>query len=364
VAKIDHNKARTILQNQFAEAEQLSLRPDQLAFPKLSKDLKQSFDVIFNSSTQAFREVLLGCLLARMINKKSDIRLPYVSQGLFAFNGRDLDEKVVNPFLKEKQIPSSKGPYLNVFRRQVQFDNDTRQRVRDKAGYDAFLTILAVAEKANQAQAEQILLYTLLRFILLREASVIALAQVHRISLPQYQVLVDSLLETQSGGLMPVLLVVAMFRAIKDTFDLDWKIEFQGINVSDRASGTAGDVIIFRKELLLMAVEVTERPVDKARVVATFRTKIAPQGINDYLFLVNLHLIEDEAKEQAQQYFAQGHEVNFVDLRTWIQTSLAIIGGKGRSFFNEHLQKLLADDQVSRQLKVGWNAAIEKITSL
>jgi hypothetical protein len=113
-----------------------------------------------------------------------------------------------------------------------------------------------------------------------------------------------------------------------------------------------------------MAVEVTERPVDKARVVATFRTKIAPQGINDYLFLVNLHLIEDEAKEQAHQYFAQGHEVNFVDLLTWIKTSLAIIGVKGRSFFNEHLQQLLSDDQVPRQLKVGWNAAIEKITSL
>jgi len=112
-----------------------------------------------------------------------------------------------------------------------------------------------------------------------------------------------------------------------------------------------------------MAIEVTERPVDQARVVSTFRTKIAPAGITDYIFLVNLDLIEDAAIRQAEQYFAQGHEVNFVDIRGWILNCLVTIGQRGRDAFNAHLQEALSAASTPQQIKAAWNSAIAAITS-
>jgi len=95
--------------------------------------------------------------------------------------------------------------------------------------------------------------------------------------------------------------------------------------------------------------------------VDTFATKIAPAGLADYVFLVNIRLIPAEAKEQAERYFAQGHEVNFVDIRGWISDSLATVGVKGRSLFNAHLQGLLEGEGIPQQLKAAWNGAIQSM---
>jgi len=80
----------------------------------------------------------------------------------------------------------------------------------------------------------------------------------------------------------------------------------------------------------MLAAEVTERLVDRARVVATFNTEIIQTGIQDYLFFG-----DPDAEAQANQFFAQGHEINFVDLPNWIHVAIATIGRDGQqSFFN------------------------------
>src|SRR5271157_1327940 len=101
---------------------------------------------MFQSTTQAYREVLLGCSIARIQDRRINVRLPYINLGEGAFNGRTLDERVVNPFLQANRIPSSRGPYLGVFRRSVRFDQSTRTGVRDKDGYDSFLALIAYLE--------------------------------------------------------------------------------------------------------------------------------------------------------------------------------------------------------------------------
>jgi len=362
MARIDYDKARELLASGLRTAEKAFVDG---AEPAVNQFLIPDTNLVFSSATQAYREVLLGCLLVRIADKDADMRLPYVSQGPKAFPGRDLDERVINPFLQENQIPGSKGPYLNVFRRQVKFDAGTRDGLRDKAGYDAFLRILdhLEAERSDQ-RLRDLLIYLLYRFVLLREESNIPLARIHRLSLRQYGSLIERLLQTPSGGLLPVLVVASMLRAIKDTFELDWAIDCQDINVSDRSARAGGDITVSRGGSVLMAVEVTERAVDEARVVSTFRTKIAPAGIADYIFLVNLELIEDAAIRQADHYFAQGHEMNFVDIRGWILNSLVTIGQSGRASFNERLQEALSAGATPQQVKAAWNSAIGAITSV
>ncbi len=357
---ISHDIAHELLNQTFQTVENEIFDGST---PTVTPEIKTAFDRIFASTTQAYRETLLGCLVAKIQDTEINIRQPYVDQGPHAFSGRSLDERVINPFLRSKRIPISNGPYLSVFRRSVQFDSRTRDGLRDKEGYDAFLTILDVIE-SNPERAKLILLlqYILFRFVQLREESVVPLSRIQRISLEQYGVLISGLLSTPSGGRFPVFLVVAIFRTVKTVFNLDWEISYQGINVADKASGAGGDITIRSNGEIFLAAEVTERTIDQSRVLTTFNTKIASSGIKDYLFFVKPSNVTSEARTQAHQYFAQGHEVNFLEIKDWIVNCLALVGTEGRVVFNKNLLELLDSTDIPKALKVAWNDQIQNIT--
>ncbi len=358
---IDYQTARGLLETEFPKAERWLL---QGSSPTVPEQFKATCSILFASKTQAFREALLGCLVARLQDKDINIRQPYVRQGPNAFSGRSLDEKVINPFLQDKRIPSSRGPYLSVFRRSVEFSKPTREGIRDQDAYDTFLKALAHIESISEDSAFITLLnYLLLEFAKLRERSEIEIVHIQRLSLEQFGSLVTSLLGIPSGGRFPLLLSVATFQAINETFDLDWNINWQGINVADAASGAGGDITVTKAGITIVAAEVTERPIDRARVLTTFNNKIAPSAIGDYLFFVRLPGVSEDAKQLARHYFAQGHEINFLEIKDWILMVLAAIGKNGRQAFNQCLVTLLDDPDIPSGLKVAWNEQVSNIAS-
>ncbi len=356
---IDYGEARKILEILFEEAEEDS-RQSQIA--KVTKIVEEASEILFESKAQSYREALLGCALARRMDQDIDITLPYMNLGKDAFNGRTLDERVVNPFLHDHEIPSSKGPYLASFRRSVAFTPETQRGVRDKEAFGAMLTIIDQLQAGDEDDAEAYILHLLNKFIELREKSEITLAHIRRLSIDQYAQLIGKLLDTPSGGLLPVLLTVATFTALKEVYELPWKIEFQGINVADAASGAGGDVTVYIEGKPLIAVEVTERTIDESRVRSTFRSKILPNKIEDYLFLFSGDEPSDEARERARSYFAQGHEVNFVPLPPWIMTFLTTLGSDGRGIFTECIIEALNKRDVSASIKVAWNEIVRELT--
>ena len=319
--------------------------------------------MLFASTTQAYREVLLGCIIVRLLDASVSVRLPYAKLGDYAYSGRALDENVINPFLRHQKIPCSKGPFLSVFRRSVRFDASTRTGLRDKTGYDAFLSTMEVIEKAGTAALTEILKYHLHCFIQLRESSHIEIQRLKRISLVQCEYLIGELLKIPSGGRFPVFLIVSTFQAIKNVYCLDWEIDFHGINVADKAAGASGDVTIRSKGKVFLAAEITERIVDRERVVATFDTKIAPKSIEDYLFLVLEKSQDPAGLEQARKYFAQGHEVNFLEIKNWMVSILSILGSHGRSVFLNWLADYLDNVDIPKVLKVAWNDTMQHIAA-
>jgi hypothetical protein len=139
----EQEELAAVLERSFARAEKAFLEQEP---PHVTSTFAGHCDPVFGSKTQAYREVLVGCLLTRIQDKTKDIRLPYVKLGANAFSGRSLDERVVNPFLRANSIPRSKGPYLSVFRRSVRFDESTEAGLKDKSGYRAFLGLLSIIE--------------------------------------------------------------------------------------------------------------------------------------------------------------------------------------------------------------------------
>lgn len=357
MAALDYDRAALLLKELFAEAEQ---HFQNKTVPPIDVEIAKTADTIFASATQAYREVLLGCGLARMLDPSINIRRPYVGQGDDAFNGRTLDERVINPFLHDRMIPCSKAPYLSAFRRNVQFDPETAKGLRDKEGYTALLNYIAVLEKANPVLARNLVVYLLYRFVILRDAANIPLSRIHRLSLEQYDALIGRLLQAQSGGLIPVLLTVAMLQTIKACFGLTWKIVWQGINVADKASGAGGDITVTQDGNTVLAIEVTERPIEKARVVSTFSTKIVRAGIADYLFVYARSSPTDEAREAARTYFSQGHEINFLQVQEWIVNNLGTIGGRCRAIFTQEILNMLDSKEVPAAVKVTWNDVLRE----
>lgn len=145
---------------------------------------------------------------------------------------------------------------------------------------------------------------------------------------------------------------------------MDWDIDYQGINVADSQSGVGGDITITQNDRIVFAAEVTERPLELSRVVSTFNTKIAPLGIENYLFFIRPEKLSEEARQQGRQYFAQGHEMNFLEIKTWVLMSLASMGKRGREMFNSHLLALIGNASIPRALKVAWNDSITAITTV
>jgi len=337
MAVLDYTKATIILAELFQEAEAAFSNKQT---PPAAPEIARAADALFASGTQSYREVLLGCGLARILDRSINIRCPYMNQGENAFNGRTLDERIINPFLLDRMIPCSKGPYLAVFRRSVELRPATASGLRDKTGYAAMMEYLAALEGADEIDTKALVLYLLYRFVMLRDASNILLFRISRLSLEQYRALVTKLLQVQSGGLIPLLLAVAMLRTIQLCYSLDWEIEWQGINVADKASGAGGDIIVKEKNAVILAIEVTERPIEESRVISTFNTKIIRSGIEDYLFIYSSSLPSDSARQVAKTYFSQGHEINFLQIQEWIVNNLGTVGAKCRSIFTREIIKL------------------------
>jgi len=245
----------------------------------------------------------------------------------------------------------------------VSFTEETRRGLRDTAVDDAMLAFIELLRAAGTQDEQRELAILLLHFfVALRDASNVTLARIARLSLDQQRRLVEALLDTPSGGLLPVLLAVALFQTLNECHALGWEVEWQGINVADRASGAGGDITIKKDGETHLAIEVTERTVERARVVSTFNTKISRNAIRDYLFLVTREPPAD-AKEAAGQYFGQGHDVSFLDIKTWIFQVLGTIGTDCRQLFTRKFLDLLDQRTVPAALKVRWNALVQGLVA-
>lgn len=127
--------------------------------------------------------------------------------------------------------------------------------------------------------------------------------------------------------------------------------------MADSATGAAGDITLSLGARPLLGVEVTERTVDRGRVRDTFESKIAPAGLQDYLFLVTTPPSADSF-EFTRKLFAQGSAVNILDIREWAKNILATAGSEACSAFADQLRTLLEGRELPVRLKLFWNRCI------
>ncbi len=352
---LDYSEAARVLESAFQGVDGQSVDVPFIDAPALLASL----ELVFASKTGSYREALLGVVLATIVAPDADVTKPYVSQGADAFNGRTLDERVVNPFLGSVRIPRTSGPYLNVFRRQVQFTAATTDKVRDKKGFAAMLAIVDAVQGADSIFRMQLLNECLRRFAVLRDAATVAVERVERLSFDQWRALVEQLLATQSGGLLPVVLVQAGLESLGLLTGGTWRVMTQGINEADAARGAGGDITTRAGQQVLDVLEITERPIGAERVSSTFQNKMMPNGLRDYQFIAPTATVSPQAKLEAERYLAQGHEVEFADTFGWLSSLLVVLGPRGRRLFMNRLVELLGP--VPTRIRIAWNLALAAV---
>jgi hypothetical protein len=356
--KIDRKAATALLAEVFQMAEDDFREGATVSVPTAAK---ASTERLFASKTRAYREALVGCVIAHILVPEIDIRLPATAHGEHAFSGRSLADYVVAPFLRGRAVPiSASSPYLSSLRGGARFIPGGEPRIQDdQEGFDALVAIVDYVRSLNSEQSRTYLRYLLRQFIELRESGNIPLKKIAKPNLNQLGNLIDELLTVKSGGRIPALLAVAMFQTVSECHKLGWRVDFQGINVADKASGAVGDITIQKDGAILLGVEVTERAVDQARVTLIFDQKVSPGALSDYLFITTTEP-ENSAIIAARKYTGVGHEMNFVPLAPWLKYNLATIGQSCRAIFQSKMVDLLRAPGVPAEVRVAWNSKMDK----
>lgn len=355
--QIKSKDATTLLSDIFALAEDDYRESTRINLPTAATAATER---LFSSPTQAYREALVGCAIARILNQSIDIRLPATESGEDAFSGRSLADHAVTPFLRDRAIPISASPYLSSLRGGAKFTKGGAPRIqRDKEGFDALVAVVDYLRVLDADAAKAYLRYLLRCFIQLREAGNITLKRIAKPNLEQLRRLVTGLLTVKSGGRISALLATALFQTISECHALRWDVEFQGINVADKASGAVGDITISKDGTTVLGVEVTERPIDQDRVTLTFDQKISPNGLADYLFITTA-MPTDNAIETARNYTGVGHEMNFVPLAEWLIHNLATVGSSCRALFQSKMIELLEAQGTPAEIRVAWNDKMDE----
>jgi hypothetical protein len=355
-----HDNARVLIAGAFTEAED-DFRDGKVV--SLPADVMAAIDRMFASKTQAYREAFVGCVVTRLVDESVDVRYPATAHGENSFSGRSVSDKVVAPFLQSKRVPVSVSPYLSALRGGAKLIPGGQPRIqRDQAGFDALVSAVAYLIDATPDETRTLLRRLLREFIQLRESANIGLKRTARPSVSQLDRIAGALLKVKSGGRIASFLTIAMFQALSDRFQLNWDVEFQGINVADKFTGAVGDVTVKKDGAIVLGVEITERPIGKARVSLVFEDKVSPAGLTDYLFVTTAKP-EADAMEAARNYTAVGNDMNFVDLRAWLHNLLATIGPSGRLHFQNRLIEQIAETNVPAELKLAWNDALEAAIS-
>lgn len=354
---IDYAIAKTMLAELFVatEAEYNERRPIAV-----EDEVSAASETVFRSASQGYREALLGCAIARLLDATSNIRFPYIQQGDNAYNGRTLDEEVINPLLVEKMIPCSRGPYLSMFRRDFKFIDEKVHGVRDKTSFRAFLGYIAFLEQADEQRIEVLIKHLIQRFLELRERENVPIFRIARLSVEQFKVVFDDMLQVPSGGFIPMMFTIAMIKTIKECYNLPWAISWQGINVADRALDESGDITVRVGEEIFLAIEVTEREIGQDRVTSTFNTKILRNGIEDYLFIYSTATPTEGALRVSQAYFAQGHDINFYQIRDWLVHNMSVMGSRCRTVFIDEVVRLLGERGTPARVKIAWNEIVRR----
>lgn len=245
-------------------------------------------DRLVDSKVVSIRYAVVTQILGKIADSNRSLLYLQSSSGeKGAWNARSFCDAVIVPWVSENQnvIGTSKEPYANkpLRRKKLELQMDD---VRDKEKWRwlvEFFLELEVLSPNELKKAFRRILGALARKM---ERQSIKYPKLSRVSLPSLLDALGEFLNSSSAGLRPLAVTAALLKVLGEGFSLFLKVESQGLNEADAASGMPGDVMCYSEDnSLVLAVEVKERSLTLADVRAsTTKALQADDQLSQFLF--------------------------------------------------------------------------------
>ena len=302
----------------------------------------EEIDRFVGSSLVSIRYAVFTQLLGKFSDADRDLLcLQRGSQETATADGRwdprSFCTRVVVPWVRRNHnvLGTSSDPYVNNPLRRARLDVGMGS-LSNREEWEALVRLLAELEADGSRSAVEEMLVRCLSAIARRlRAQDVVYPVPRRIGLGQLCGILDRYLEVSDGGLRPMIVTTALMRTLGEAFSIFTRVESQGLNEADAASGAPGDVSCFgADEELVLAVEVKGHDLTYVELGATI-LNARSTGVENILFATpDIASADREAIERRiDDEFASGSNVHQISINDLVRATFSLLAEDWRVRF-------------------------------
>ena len=305
----------------------------------------EEIDQFIGSSVVSIRYAFFTQLLGKLADPERDLLCSQRGSQETVPSGRwdprSFCARVVVPWVRRNHnvLGTSADPYVNNPLRRPRLDSDMGSlSPGSRREWEALVGLLADLESGGDLSAIEETLERCLKSIArrLRSQSVVYPVP-HRISLAHVCELLDRYLAVADGGFRPLVVATALMRTLGDAFSIFTRVDSQGLNEADAASGSPGDVLCYGNEdELVLAVEVKGHDLTYVELETTI-LKARSSGVADILFASPdfARADRDAIEARVKDEFAMGSNLHQTSIVGLVKATFSLLGEEWRvSFIN------------------------------
>ncbi len=249
--------------------------------------------------------------------------------------------RVVVPWVQRHHsvLGTSTDPYVSKPLRRPRLDQDM-DSLKNRQEWDALVSFLTALQDASDPTRVKDAVLRCLKSLArrLREQQIDYPVPM-RIGLDHLCDILDRYLEVANGGLRPLVVTTALMRTIGEAYSLFPRVESQGVNEADAASGVPGDVMCYgENDTLALAVEVKGHELTLIELEATI-TKARSSHVSNILFTTpGLASVDRESIEtKITEEFAQGSNIHQTSIGSLARNSFMLLPEDWRVTFRQEV---------------------------
>ena len=343
---LDHEWNAALAEHDNTPTQQIDARSNEI-------------DALVNSETVSIRYALVTQVLGRIADPtRSTTALQLGASGEGGWDARSFSTAIVVPWVAENQhvLGTSAEPYASKPLRRTRITSDM-SNVRDKRQWQQLFKYLTHVESLTPVDLENEF-RRILRALGRRLASQkFTYAIPARVSLIQLENLLARFLRESSGGLRPMAVATALLATLGKAFSLFSRVESQGVNEPDAATGMPGDIMCYTDDdKMCLAVEVKDLDLTLSHVRdASRKAKQSPEGLSSFLFAVRGVHESDKKQISAilQRDWASGLNIYTVNIQTLASTSFVLVDEVWRVRFLRQVGTEL-DERKHQPSRMDW----------
>ncbi len=218
-------------------------------------------DSLINSPVVSIRYALITQLLGKIADPSRDILAIQVAGETHGWDARSFAKDVVVPWVTKNHniVGTSGDPYVGQPLRRNRLDTPTS--LKRRKDWDKLVKFLAPLEHAECDDLKRALSRCLDSVARMGRSQEVSINFPERVSLERLCEMITCFTETPSGGLRPMAVCVSIMDVVGRATGLFDRIESQGINEADKATGAVADITCYKRDDIMLAIKVKDRTV-------------------------------------------------------------------------------------------------------